>query len=734
MTPSSQSLVFTHSPTSLTVSVVFVVGIAALGWLAWKRTGFRTATGLLEGLRLLIALGIAVTLNQPEWREVFKPESKPTLAVLVDTSRSMETRDAVDRGNLAAEPKSRAELAKPFLKPEAWRGLAQKMDVAIEPFSSDLQPAEEGTDLNAALAHVAEKHPRLHAVVLLSDGDWNSGEPPARASMRLRMREVPVFAVPVGSESRLPDVALISFDVPTFAIAGKPLRMPFSIESSLPRDEPAILELKSSTGEVITKSAVIPAMSRLQDTIIWKPDKPGEVKLTLTVPKTGGERFLENNAIEAPLAIRKEQLRVLLIESYPRWEYRYLRNALERDPGVTVNCLLFQPDLGKPGAGRGYLSTMPKDDALTKYDVVFLGDVGIGKGQLGIEQCSALQKLVRDQAAGLVFMPGLRGFEQSLQGTALAELLPVVWDEAQPRGFGTSSPGNFALTDAGEHSLLTKLEDTDEASAKVWTTLPGFQWYAPALRAKAGSEVLASHSTESNSFGRVPLIVTKTYGAGKILFMGTDGAWRWRKGVEDKYHYRFWGQVVRWMAYQRNMSQGDKMRLFYSPDRPRAGAVLTLHANVMSLGGEPLRDGAVIAQIAAPSGKVASVRLTPAGVEAWGLFTGVFTPAEPGEHRVRLTCADAGSALEAVISVQGVSREKRGQPAKFDVLREIAQLTRGKLMENADPATVMSAIAALPQPELQERRVRIWAHPLWAGFLVLLMGLFWAGRKAAGAF
>ena len=157
---------------------------------------------------------------------------------------------------------------------------------------------------------------------------------------------------------------------------------------------------------------------------------------------------------------------------------------------------------------------------------------------------------------------GFRGNEVTLRGTALEELIPVIWDDAQPRGWGTSQPGRFVLTETGTRSLLTKLDDTDEASARVWNTLPGFQWYAPAMRAKAGTEILATHATETNRFGRIPLIVTKTYGAGKVLFMGTDGAWRWRKGVEDKYHYRFWGQVVRWMAYQRNMSQGEKMRLF----------------------------------------------------------------------------------------------------------------------------------------------------------------------------
>ena len=732
--PSSQGLVWTHTPLSVAVGAAFVLVVAALGWLAWQRSGYRRATGLLEALRLLIAVWIAVTLNQPEWREIFKPDYKPTLTILVDDSRSMNTRDVIDPAQPGADPRSRAEAAKPLTDPAAWKALAQRMNVVVEPFSSTLAPPQEGTDLNDALSQAAEKHPHLDAVVLLSDGDWNSGEPPAQAAMRLRMRNVPVFAVPLGSESRLPDVALTSFDVPTFAIAGKPLRVPFTIESSLPRDEPATLELKSSNGDVVTKEVVIPAMSRLQDVITMRPEKPGETSLTLTVPKTGGERFLDNNALTAPLSIRREQLRVLVVDSYPRWEFRYLRNALERDPGVEVNCLLFQPDVGKPGAGRGYLSSFPKDDALAKYDVVFLGDVGVAPGQLTTEQCASLQKLVRDQAAGLVFLPGLRGYESSLESGPLSDLEPVVWDESQPRGFGTSSPGNFALTEAGSHSLLTKLEDTDDASARVWANLPGFQWYAPAARAKAGAEILATHGTETNRFGRIPLIVTKTYGAGKILFMGTDGAWRWRKGVEDKYHYRFWGQVVRWMAYQRNMSQGDKMRLFYSPDRPRTGATLTLNANVISQTGEPLRDGVVVAQITAPSGKTASVRLNPAGEEAWGLFTGTFTPAEPGEHKVRLTSADAGAALDATISVQGTAREKLNEPAKFDVLKEIAQLTRGKLLENADPAATVAAVSALPQPEPQERRIQLWANPVWAGTLVFLLAIFWVGRKAAGTF
>jgi len=341
------------------------------------------------------------------------------------------------------------------------------------------------------------------------------------------------------------------------------------------------------------------------------------------VPKHPDEFAADNNRLTAPIAIREEKLKVLVVESFPRWEYRYLRNALSRDPGIEVSCLLFHPGLGKVGGGnKDYIKQFPAGlDELARYDVVFLGDVGVEDGQLTAEQCRLLKGLVEHQASGLVFMPGIEGKEISLLATELGDLCPVALDPAQPGGWGSRTPGHFELTEAGRKSLLTKLADTQDDNAEVWEGLPGFQWYAPVLRARAGSEVLCVHKDAANEAGRLPLLVTRTYGSGKVLFMGTDGAWRWRKGVEDKYHYRFWGQVVRWMAYQRNMAKGETMRLYYAPDQPKLNQTLALHANVMDRSGEPLANGDVAARIVAPSGKAELVRLTSAGDE-WGVFTG----------------------------------------------------------------------------------------------------------------
>jgi hypothetical protein len=725
-----EGLRFFTTPWTILISAALVAATVVVAFLTWRRSGYAAGTGLVEALRVVIAGLVATLLNQPEWVEEFRPDEKPVVAVLVDGSRSMDTRDVV---TAAAAPTSRREAVAPLATSDFWRPLEDRYRVVIEPFSA--APEASATDLGAPLAGVAERFGSLRAVVLASDGDWNEGASPLDAARRLRLTQVPVFSVPAGSQTKLPDVELTSLDCPTMGVTGKPVRVPFTIRSSLPTERVVPVTLATSAGETLRKEVRLPPMASVTDWIYWSPPAEGDYTLTLTLPEQPGELLPDNNARTAPIAIRQEQLKVLVVEGVPRWEYRYLRNALSRDPGVEVSCLLFQPGLSKRGGGnKDYIESFPSGlDALSKYDVVFLGDVGVVAGQLTEEDCRLLKGLVEYQASGLVFMPGLRGEQASLVGTPLEELCPVVIDTASPGGTSTEGPRRLVLTEVGAKSLLTKLADSSGENTAVWESLPGGQWYGPVLRAKAGSEVLAVHEDAGNEYGRIPLLVTRTFGAGKVLYMATDGAWRWRKGVEDKYHYRFWGQVVRWMAYRRNMAKGERMSLSFAPEQPELGQSLALDARVATSSGEPLVRGDVAARITAPSGKVDTVRFVPpAGDAEWGVFAASFTPREPGRHEVTLTCRETSDTLAASFFVQGSAEEGIGDVARPEVLAEIAQVTRGKVVPQEEVAGLVAALAALPEQPPEVRRLQIWCHPLVAATLVGLLGLFWVGRKRQG--
>ena len=744
------NLEFFSSGTFLGLSLVVIIVAGILCWLAWHRSGYSKKTGGLELLRFVLICLVVVTLNQPEWLQTQLPDRHSTLAVLWDKSNSMKTRDVVltinssstsskarvddQAQDLSGKPKSRAETIQPLMSEEVWKPSdASDLSVVFEPFSSQLDPAEEATDLNAGLSQVLDTHANLRGVVLLSDGDWNIGNSPVEAATRFRMRGIPVFAVGVGSKVPLPDLELVSMDAPTYAVVNKQLRIPFVVRSTLGQDRDVNVTLSINKKSTVSKLIRVPAMSQAQENMVWTPPAVGDYTLTMRIPRDTQELIPENNEISVPISVRKEQLKVLVVESYPRWEYRYLRNALERDPGVELTCLLFHPKLPKVGGGRSYIKSFPTTNELSRYDVVFLGDVGVEKKQLTIEQARDLRQLVTAQASGLVFMPGRTGMHDSLMSGPLADLYPVVLDAATPYGVGSGAQGYFALTQLGQRSLLTRLGETAEINRQVWRTLPGFYWYAGVKRAKAGTETLAVHGEVATTSGRVPLIVTKTYGAGKVLFMGTDSAWRWRQGVEDKYHYRFWSQVARWMAYRRQMAQGESMRLFYSPDRPHVDDAVMLNANVNDPLGGPLDRGSVVVQAISPSGKTQTIRLQPGEGDAMGLFTGSFVPKESGNYRLVASSTETGASVQTDLSVQGLNREQQGRLARFEVLDEIAKITDGKLVPVSEVRSLLDYLAALPEPEPTVHRTRIWAHPLWAGLLILLLGLFWIARKMTGA-
>jgi len=729
----SQWLSLLGTPFTIGFGIVLVLVVIALAWLAMSRSGFKRGIVSLEILRVLLAIMVAVTLNQPEWLQRFLPEEDPVLAVLWDDSQSMVTKDVFPQNDGEVQrPMTRSEWLQPWLSDEIWTRFGEKLKVVKLPFNSTADGAA-ATDINEALEQVAKENSNLRGVVLFSDGDWNIGKSPTVAATQLRLQKVPVYSVAVGSDEALPDLEVAALDAPTFGVVSKPTRIPFVINSTLPTTAVAEVVMTSSDGDQQSKTIKIRPNSRYEDALVWRPKRQGEYTLTLKLPNHESELNFDNNSLSVPISIRQESLKILIVESFPRWEYRYLRNALLRDPGVEVRTLLFHPKLDNVGGGLDYIDEFPTLEELSEFDVILLGDVGVEDGQLTFEDCRNIRGLVQNQATGLVFLPGFRGNQFSLLASELEALYPVQLDELQTGGWGSPVPAQLSLTEAGRLSLLTKLADKPDANASIWRSLPGFQWYAPVVRAKSGTQVLAVHATATNEDGRIPLLVTKTFGSGKILYLGTDGAWRWREGVEDKYHYRFWAQVARWMAYQRNMAGGDNMRLFYSPDRPKVNQTISLNANVTDKFGEPLRSGSVKVQVVAPSGDTQQVNLAPGltGSE-WGLFTGTLTPKEPGLHQAILTCRENSSTLETTITVIGDKREKIGKPVNSESLREVASITNGKLLSTDNFQDVFQELNLLPDPDPRVKRIRIWAHPIWAGSLVFLLGLFWVGRKLNG--
>lgn len=239
-------------------------------------------------------------------------------------------------------------------------------------------------------------------------------------------------------------------------------------------------------------------------------------------------------------------LRVLYVESQPRWEYRYLKNLLLRDPSLEVQVLLLSADPDFQQERSPHLPairTFPSPAGLEAYDVVILGDVAGADLYAG-----AFVSVARAVAAGA----GLLVIDGSLSGamwgqTALRTVLPVQHDPGAPLT-DDSQPWQPALTQAGRDSPFLWLDRESPEHEAVWSRLEPLYSYTRALAARGGAQVLLEHPTDRGPLGPRPLLAWHGYGSGRCAWLGFDETWRWRSGVGDRFMARFYVGLLRFLA------------------------------------------------------------------------------------------------------------------------------------------------------------------------------------------
>lgn len=707
--------------------VLFVLALSIfLSWRTWDRSGKKNSILALEIFRFSIVALILITLFNPEKVNKQEKQDPPEIICLLDVSDSMKTLDTIDSNGSIG---SRIEWARKAIDSEWKKRLEQNATVTLTPFSSG--EGTRATDLALALEESLEDGENLKAILFLSDGDSNTGPSVLSLAGKCRAASVPVYSVQIGAPKPLPDLSLDDAFAPSFALQDEKITINYRVSNTFENRCETTLRLFANDILVTQKPLLIPASEDTAGSIAWMPPSEGNYELTVSVEEIPGESLPGNNERILSTRVENKIIKALIVDSFPRWEYRFLRNALDRDPGIEMKCVLFHPGIS-PGEGKGYLSGFPNtQDELASFDVVFLGDVGLGENELSEEQCQNLDELIRLQASGLVFLPGRRGRQLTFTDSPISDLLPIVYDPEKPTGLGTSNQSKLELTARGKDHWLTNLRGAGEPDRQFWDRLPGFHWSAIVSKSRPGSEVLAVHSNFRNDWGRMPTLAIRYAGAGKTLFLGSDGAWRWRRGVEDKYHYRFWSQVVRWMAHGRYWAEKEGIRLIPDPERPKSGENVFVRCIVMDKAGFPMENGEVNGVIIHPRGQRESLRFT-ADEEGPGVYLASFKAREPGDLRMEVKTSPAERELAMTLKVERQTKEKLGQPVVSRDLLQLARLTGGKSVNYQEFEEVIQALSFLPAPQAVIQIHRLRTDTAWGLFLFGLLVIYWTGRKLVG--
>ena len=632
------------------------------------------------------------------------------------------------------------------------REAAAKRKAANEPPAPNLDATGESTAIGEELAQVMNdlNGQTVAAIVLFTDGRNTSGQDPVSWTQRQAEHGglPPVYAVGVGNPADPRNLEITSLQAPDVALAKDWVNFEIRLKSHgfegqnvelLLQDKDQILEKKTIT--------LVGGDTEQTDSLRHGFDKPGDVEVKVLIPPDPGEILETDNTRVHHIKIVDEKIKVLFVDGYPRWEYRYLKNALIRDKSMIVSCYLQSadddfPQEGSPGTQP--LLAFPTDrKELFDYDVILFGDVDMNElvnpdKKQGTEQ--NLSDFVEEIGGGIAFMAGFRDDPKSYRNTALAKLLPVVLeDSGEGVGMEVAQTESFypRLTEEGKRSPLMKLDKDDQVNQNLWEAnspdaLPGLFWFFQVKRPKPGAQVLAEHPTAKNTQGKAyPLVATQPFGRGRTLFVATDETWRWRFIRGDRYFYAFWGEAIRFL-------RGGKLLGGKRYDVKTDKAIYTLaervkiEATIRDEQYNPVTDEKYPATIESPTGVKTEIDLDLVK-DSKGKYQKVYLATEVGVYQIWVGPDVIGEEKErayATFEVKMPTREFEDPLMDRKSLEGIAAASHGTFLPLYDLDQLPEKVNQPSEVMKRESKEKdLWNSPGIFLLFALLITLEWVLRK-----
>jgi len=710
------------------------------GWRVWVIWGLQT---LLAALLLVLLWHPAITLAE------LKPQQN-IIAVVVDDSRSMAiSEDGSTRQDKAVKALDNGVLASLNRSFQTRLYRVDSVPARIDSLK-ELKPSAPSTRLGDSLKQLSDETSDLPigAVVLLSDGDDNTGGISADSVNALRARHIPIHTVGFGRERAAHDVELDDAVVAPRALADSRLAAKITFHQHgyagakinlTVRDVSAGQASSNQSKTLASRTISLGPEGNLQtETLMFDIGGAGAKTLQIAASPLANEENTSNNALTRVVNVGSEPRRILYIEGEPRWEYKFIRQAEEDDRMVQIVSMvrtsenkIYRQGIADSKELAGGFPARAED--LFGYQGLIIGSVEAG--YFNPVQQELIHEFVDRRGGGLLLLGGQFSMaDGGWNASHLTDLLPTTLPlqtatfhrEADPKNGTTHTTAELAP--AGMDSIITRIVDDPAANAAKWKKLPYLMDYQDPGTPKLGAAVLANMITPEGQ--KLPLLITENFGHGRSAIMATGGSWRWQMSspLGDTAHDLFWQQLLRWLVSD---TPGHVVASVPAQMLLDNGAV-TMTAEVRDQQYNPATDAKVEAHILGPSGVSALVEMTPVPDNP-GQFQAAWSAPRTGAYLTEVTAQRANKELgRDVLTFQrmdGVAENFHTEQNR-DLLEHLAIQTGGQYWKPADLGKLAGSIPFSEAGVTTRETKDLWDLPLIFLILVLLrFSEWWLRRK-----
>jgi len=764
--------------------VLLAVAAVAVGFGFYFTESMKIGTGRRVGLavmRSLILIAVVWLLRKPVWVSDVTTEKQRPVVLLADNSQSMTLKDprltlpdqmriAIARDlvppdhGLAAPPAteqaptdkpSRLDVLKktlenprldlvaklrphgpvqPYLFGSKVRGFADTPDKA---WLAGLTAEDAKSQLTDSVADLFQRDEKdlPAAIVLMTDGKDNGStaqwDDVIAEAKRLG---IPIHVYGIGGSAQgflqLKDAAIQDtvFVEDTVTV---PVR--YWVQGIKAGDAEITLTLGGRT--VATKRVPIRDGQEMTETLSFTPSKEDantpKQEVVASVKVTQGTETLEDRFAKV-VRIADRKVKMLYVESNPRWEFKFMQRTFMRDRRVDPTFIIINGDRKALESGAPFLPNFPdtrKD--LFAFDLLVIGDVDAN--YFTGEQRTWVKDFVAE-GGGLVVLAGRLHAPASWLNTPLAEILPVEVPALKFAIDDNKRPGEFKpqLNDFGRRSSILSLADDPAESTRLWGDLPGMYWHYPVTKLRPAAVSLLDHPREKIVDDKpMPLVAMQYYGKGLVYFSAVDETWRWRFNEADKFFSRYWGQVVYAIGLPHTLG-AKSAQLALAGGEALLGKPGTVYARLFTSEYRPLTKDRVTATVERLDGGPNDEKYRTVTFEAVPNQPGEYTATVPndraGRYALRVESGSEQATLDYRVSLPP-EHELAPGVMNENGLRQLAEQTGGKFHREETLFQLADDVKPKTVTLTQRREVLLWTSwYVWAA-VIGLFTLEWLVRK-----
>jgi hypothetical protein len=241
-------------------------------------------------------------------------------------------------------------------------------------------------------------------------------------------------------------------------------------------------------------------------------------------------------------------------------------------------------------------------------------------------------------------------------------------------------------------------------------------------------------AVQGDSDQPLPVLVTRLFGGGQVVYMAMDQTWRWRYRVADRYHAKFWNQLLEAIMQPPFEVRDQYVALATGAPQYTAGESAPIRVRLRDADGQSVGDAIVEAVLRNAAGERQTVLLHSVDADR-GVYEASSGPLAQGQYEVSVRAAGYQSSEAVKTSLLVASppdRESARLALNADLLASMAEASGGLYADESEAGRVWQAINLLSDGRIETRRFELAQSFLWFFAVLGLLTTEWWLRKKAG--